>query len=100
MSTSKQLYCSECDAVTEHVKVSYADIQAMKKLADQKAKKNDGILSQIYQKQPEWLKDINFGTTAIAGGIFNGLSNYFLGKDYSSLWICSKCHNPQSRIFE
>ncbi len=48
MSTSKQLYCSECDAVTEHVKVSYADIQAMKKLADQKAKKNDGILSQIY----------------------------------------------------
>jgi len=56
MSTSKQLYCSECDAVTEHVKVSYADIQAMKKLADQKAKKTMAYYRKFIKNNPNGLK--------------------------------------------
>mgnify|MGYP001176889284 CR=1 FL=1 len=100
MSTTKEFYCAECSAVTEHAKISYSDIQALKKLYDQKADRNDGMLWQVYKKYPSWVKDINFGFSAVTAPIINTISQYFLGKDFGSIWVCSKCHNVQNRTLE
>ena len=99
--TSKRMYCSGCKHVTEHVKISYADIQAMKDLTEDYYQKHpEDFRSSLYRAYPEWLKSGTFGVAAVAAGIFNGASNYFLGKDYASLWICVDCKHHQSKIFE
>lgn len=101
-STSSNLYCSKCDQVTEHVRVSYTDIQALKKIMEHNHGSPDhkDLASQIYQKYPNWLKDVSLGSMAILAPIYNGISNYFLKKDYAALWICSKCKHYHTRIFE
>lgn len=99
--TSKRMYCSECKDVTEHIKISYADVQALKDINEDYFRKHpDDFRASINKAYPEWLKNTTFGTLAVASEIFNGVSNYFLGKDYSSLWICSHCKRHQSRMFE
>ncbi|HEX2907564.1 MAG TPA: hypothetical protein VHO69_11920 [Phototrophicaceae bacterium] len=99
-STTQNMYCSTCDEITEHAKISYADIEALKKLADKKANEDGGVAANLYKKYPNWLKDVVFGSTAVSAGILNAVSNYFLNKDYASVWICSKCKRYQNRMFE
>lgn len=99
--TAQRMYCSNCKEVTEHVKISPADVDAMKNINEIFFKKHPEHISYgVYKAYPNWLKNVVFRMGGVVASVANGASNYYTGKDFASLWICSTCKHHQSRMFE
>jgi len=99
--TSRRMYCSDCKKVTEHVKMSTNDLQGVKDVMEEYARRHpESLGSGFYQSLPDWFKTFATGYDGTMSNIINGISNFYLKKDYRSLWICSICKRPQYRTFE
>ncbi|KAM3091254.1 hypothetical protein ACKFKG_26075 [Phormidesmis sp. 146-35] len=101
MSTSKNLLCSDCKKVTEHVKLSWTDGQGLADVMDDYFRKHpEDVRSGLWNSYPQWFKRVSIGTSGLLMSVTNGASNLFWHKDVSNKWICSICQHPQERIFD
>jgi hypothetical protein len=77
------------------------DLQGIRSAYDEYLRNHpEATGSDFYKSLPDWYKNVSIGFDGTVSNIANGISNYFLGKDYRSLWICSNCKRPQIRMFE